>query len=154
MGENVLVDKLIRGKIIEIIVVILLVLGSIPVWESFESRISKAEVMTLDDFNLNFKINNYSDMEQLVISNDYSLNKDYKIFLKVNKNVDKENSYLKINGKTYNLEDFYKKNKKGYYIYTIISDNIIANTKTYLVEPILKGNNINYSYILEENNVF
>ena len=125
MGENVLVDKLIRGRIIEIIIVILLLLGSIPVWKSFESHISKAEV-----------------------------NKDYKIFLKVNKNVDKENSYLKINGKTYNLEDFYKKNKKGYYIYTIISDNIIASTKTYLVEPILEGNNINYSYILEENNVF
>ena len=50
LGVIVLVDKLIRGKIIEIVVVTGLVLASIPIWNGFQDRISKAEVMTLEDY--------------------------------------------------------------------------------------------------------
>ena len=51
-GKIVLVDKLIRGKIIEVIIVLLLVGASVPAWNAFEKHISKADVMTVDDYNL------------------------------------------------------------------------------------------------------
>ena len=149
-----MVEKLIRGRIIEIIIVILLVLSSIPVWKSFENHISKAEITTLDDLNLEFNIKNNSNGEQLVVNNNYNFNKEYKIFFQVNKNINKENSFIKINGLVYKLEDFYCKTKRGNYIYTIINDNIASDSKSYLVEPIIQGNNINYSYIFEENAIF
>jgi len=36
-----LIDKVIRGKIIEIIAVLLLVVTSIPVWNNFDKKITK-----------------------------------------------------------------------------------------------------------------
>ncbi len=149
-----MVDKLIRGRIIEIIIVIFMVLASIPAWKSFQNHISTAEVMKADNINLDFKIRNNSHCEQIVVSNDYPLNKTYKIFLKTNENVNEEESYLKINNTTYELKDFYKTKRGGNYLYTIVMDNISANSKTYFIEPQLAGNSVIYSYIFEENTIF
>ena len=58
-----MVDKLIRGKIIEIVVVLIFVIISIPLWDSFEKKISAAEVTTMEDYNMNFEVYNTNNKE-------------------------------------------------------------------------------------------
>ena len=47
-----LINKLIRRRIGEIIVVLSLVGISIPIWKGFQERMNDAEVMTLEDYSL------------------------------------------------------------------------------------------------------
>ncbi len=149
-----MVDKLIRGKIFEIIIVIIMLGISFPIWQGFDERISKANITTVDDYNLEFDIHNNSKTEEITINNKYYLNKSYNIYLKVNKNIDLKNSYLLINGKSYFLEDFTRITHAGNYIYTIVSNYITARTDKYVIEPHIIGDTVYYAYIFEENTNF
>ena len=151
MWVDKLVNKLIRGKIIEIIVVIFMVGLSIPVWYNFDKRISKANVIDIDDYNLVFGIEDRGNADIITVRNDYGINKSFKVTLRVNKEVNIDNSSLVVNNKIYKLSDF-EQNKKGSYTYfTIVTDYVVRNTLTYEVIPNLDGVIINYAYIFEEN---
>ncbi len=149
-----MVDKLIRGKIFEIVIASLFIIISIPIWYNFDKKISNANITTLDDYNLTFKINNKNNNEELVVDNAYYLNKSYKIFLKINKDININKSSLTINGTKHSLNDFYREEFQGNYLYTIVSKDIIASTDTYDIKPDLIGNSIYYAYIFEENSNF
>ncbi len=148
---NNLVDRLIRGKIIEIFVVLIMVTLSIPVWNVFGKKISNANVVDIDEYNLDFNIQNNNNSDILTVRNDYKLNKSFKIILRVNKEVNIANSSLTVNDKFYKLNDFEQTEKGSYIYFTIAVDYIIADTFTYIVTPYLDGMIINYAYIFEEN---
>lgn len=149
-----MVEKLIRGEIIEITIVILLIFVSIPIWKNFEEKISTANVTTLDDYNVSFDVYSLNEMDKIIVNNDYYINKNYKIMLVTDKKINTESSKLLINNKEYFISDFYRENKKGNYIYTLVDGYIIANSISYEIKPELLGENINYTYIFEEKSVF
>lgn len=149
-----MVDKLIRGKIFEIIVVILFVFISIPVWKSFEEKISAANVTTLDDYNVDFDVYSIDNTDRIIVNNSYYINKNYKIMLVVDKKLDTKNSKMLINSKEYNISDFYYEKEKGKYVYTIVDDYVIASSIYYNIKPELSGENTDYTYIFEEKSVF
>jgi len=148
-----LVDKLIRGKILEIAVVIVLVILTIPVWQSFDKKISAANVTTLDDYNINFNILNLKDTDRILVSNEYSINKKYTIYLVIN-DENLVNSNITINNQEYKLEDFYYKKDNNKYVYTLVNDHIAASLTIYDIKIESKTENTKYSYIFEEKNIF
>lgn len=146
----VLVGKLIRGKIIEITLVIVFVLISIPVWQNFEKKVSEANVTTLEDYNIKFDVI-HNKTDKIIINNDYYINKNYKIFLITNKKIEQENSKIIINNKEYNINEFYQGRVMNNYVYTLIDDYILAETTYYEIKPILSNKDINYKYMFEES---
>ena len=85
-----MVDKLIRGKIIEIAVVIVFVIITIPVWQAFDKKISAANVTTMEDYNMNFDVTNLNTLDRIIVSNDYYINKNYTIYLVFNNMINQE----------------------------------------------------------------
>ena len=144
-----MVDKLIRGRIIEIIIVLLFVLVSIPIWKAFQERYSMANVTTMDEYNLKFKVNKYENTDNLLVQNDYYLFKNFKVFLKVDDNLD-ENTQVIINGIVHSVDEFSKEKKNNEYLYTLLVDSMYGGIKNYSIDVILANNNVNYNYVLEE----
>ena len=142
-----LVGKLIRGKIVEITIVLVMVIVSIPVWNTFGKKISNANVIDIDQFNLAFAILDNGNSDTLTVTNDYRLNKSFRIVLRVNI----DNSSIIVNDKSYKLADFEQYKKGAYYYFNIVTDYVVAETLKYDVTPNLDGNIINYAYIFEEN---
>ena len=140
-----MVDKLIRGRIIEIIIVLLFVLVSIPIWKAFQERYSMANVTTMDEF----KVNKYENTDNLLVQNDYYLFKNFKVFLKVDDNLD-ENTQVIINGIAHSVDEFSKEKKNNEYLYTLLVDSMYGGIKNYSIDVILANNNVNYNYVLEE----
>jgi len=149
-----LVDKLIRGRIIEIIVVVFLVVLSVPVWNNFDKKISEANILTAEDCNLKFDRRNKGTKDILTVSNTYHINKKYKIFLELNKDVNTTNSEIIINNKLYKLNDFYKETKKDKNIYTIVNEYIAYLSSEYEIELKIGSIDNNYTYNFEESNIF
>lgn len=56
-----MIDKMIRARCAEIVLVILLVFMTIPIWEGIENKLSKEDITILDEYNRNFDcaLNNY-----------------------------------------------------------------------------------------------
>ena len=149
-----MVDKLIRGKIIEIAVVIVFVIITIPVWQAFDKKISAANVTTMEDYNMNFDVTNLNTLDRIIVSNDYYINKNYTIYLVVNNMINQEKSNIIINNELYKLEDFYSKKEKNNYVYTLVSDYLTASSALYDIKPEINGENNNYTYIFEEKTIF
>ena len=149
-----MVDKLIWGKIVEIIIVIGFVIVSIPIWKNFEERFSTAKVTTLDDYNMYFDIYEENDTDTIIATNEFYINKNYKILLVVDEEIDVLNSTIKINEENYNLKDFYSENKGNKVIYTLVDTYISADTNYFDIKPSIIGKNINYSYDFVESNIF
>lgn len=146
-----MINKLIRGKIIEIIVVIVLVVCSIPIWQNFERKISAASITTADDYNLSFKVEKNGSKELLIVNNNYHINKTYKIQLELDKNVSPNDIIISINGENYYLDNFDKKEKRNKQIYTLINNYISFITNTYEIELKTPLKNLSYTYNFEES---
>jgi len=146
-----LVDKLIREKITELFIVITFVIISVPVWKTFNEKISQANITTLSDYKVIFALENNNYLDKITVYNEYYINKFYTISLVTSKTVDEKNSIIYINGNTYNLNDFKKEVHKNNHIYTLVNDYIIANSIDYDIRPVI--NNDNYSYLFEEKTI-
>lgn len=146
-----MINKLIRGRIIEIIVVIVLVVCSIPIWQNFERKISSASITTADDYNLSFKVEKNGSKELLTVNNNYHINKTYKIQLELDKNVSPDDIIISINGENYYLDNFDKKEKRNKQIYTLINNYISFITNTYEIELKTPLKNLSYTYNFEES---
>lgn len=146
-----MINKLIRGRIIEIIVVIVLVVCSIPIWQNFERKISSASITTADDYNLSFKVEKNGNKELLTVNNNYHINKTYKIQLELDKNVSPDDIIISINGENYYLDNFDKKEKRNKQIYTLINNYISFITNTYEIELKTPLKNLSYTYNFEES---
>lgn len=59
--DKVLIDKLIKMRYVEIVVVLVLVFLTIPIWDSIEQKLSNENIVLLDEYNNNFNraLNNY-----------------------------------------------------------------------------------------------
>ena len=147
-----MIDKLIKARIVEIMVVIVLVLVTIPVWQMFSAKIGSVEVKTLDDYNLNFDIANLSYTDRIIVDNPYNLNKNYKIYLVSNSKIN-NNATIMINNEAYKISDFINLKKGSKYSYTLIDSNIAHSRKTYDIAVFSSTDNINYNYIFEENSI-
>lgn len=146
-----MINKLIRGRIIEIIVVIILVGLSIPVWQNFERRISNASITTAEEYNLEFKIETKGTKEVLTVNNKYHVNKKYKIFLEIDKNVSTSNAKIIINNEMYDLDSFNREEKRNKYTFTLINDYITFLSSSYEIEFLTPEKNISYTYNFEES---
>lgn len=149
-----MIDKIIKGKIIEIAIVSIFVIVSVPIWQGFEKKISQANVTTLADYNLKYSITNNNGLEIINVLNKYYINKNYKILLRTSKDIDIRKSKIVINGITHFMDDFNIEKKGGYYTFTIISDYITADNHEFIINTKFAGDNIYYTYILEENSNF
>lgn len=145
-----MINKLIIAKIREILTVITLVIISIPIWQSFDEKVSAASITSLDEYNLNFNVYKYQDYDKIIIRNEYNINKNYRLYLLVNQKLD-NNTIININNITYHPQDFFQTIKSGKYIYTLIENNIGASQTIYNINIDSK---LGYSYIFEENSNF
>jgi len=93
------INKLMFGKIIEISIIIVLVGLSIPAWSAF-AKIGDINVIKIEDCKLNFKEKKDNATDFLTIENNYAINKNYKIYLDVDKNTDFSTEIV-INNKGY-----------------------------------------------------
>lgn len=148
-----MINKLIRYRIVEIIVVIVLVVLTIPIWQRFDSLISKADITTLDDYNLNFRVEK-KDADIITINNDYYINKNFKIYLMLKAKDNAKLLSIVINKKEYKLDSFLEKNSRNECIYTLIDDYITAGSLRYEIILKFTENNIKYDYIFEEKSIF
>lgn len=148
-----MINKLIWYRIIEIVVVVVLVTITIPIWQKFDTLISKANVTSLDSYNLNFNVEqNESDI--ITIINDYYINKNFKVYLMTDIKDNNDLLSVIINKKEYSIDKFYKKIERNKCIYTILDDYITNRYLTYEISLKFKDKNIEYDYIFEEKSIF
>ena len=153
MGVLVMIKRMIWGKIFEIIIVITMVIISIPVWNSFEKKISAADIKTLDDYHLIFNTEKINNIDCIHVVNEYYINKNYKIKLVVDKDINENNSKIVLNNKEYILNEFNYTKKRGKLIYSIIDDYLYMESNNYDIIVNLDNNN-EYTYLFEEKSVY
>ena len=126
-----------------------MLLATIPIWQNFSEKYSSANVIESDEYNLKFKVRNKDNMDTLTVNNDFILFKNFKIYLKVNKELAQNTSVI-INGTTYNVNDFKMTKKRNSYLYNLVVDSLYGGEKNYNINLELNQDNVKYSYILEE----
>ena len=153
--ENLIkqINRLIVGKVIEISIVIILVGLSIPAWSVFAAKIGDINVINIEDCKLNFKEKKDNATDFLTIENNYAINKNYKIYLDVDKNTDFSTEIV-INNKGYTLNDFYYKEKENNIRFTLIDKDIVAAIDAYNIQLKIAKEGNEYHYIFEEINNF
>lgn len=128
-----IINENIEKYIIKILLTILFVLLSFPLWESLQNNSYASVAKYYDNYisladNIKY-LNNYYDKDnnkiitQLKVTNNF--NKEYLLFLKVNEEIDKENINILINNKINTLENLrydYTELYDYYLIGTIISE--------------------------------
>lgn len=147
------INKLIFGKIIEISIVIILVGLSIPAWNVFAAKMGDVNIIKMEDCKLNYKERKENNIDFLTIENNFAFNKNYKVYLEINKNIPLETEII-INNKEYILNDFYKIEVGNNNKFTLLDKNIVASIDTYNIKINSAENNQGYKYIFEEINDF
>ena len=147
------INKLIIGKVVEIIVAIMLVGLSIPAWHNFSIVIGEANTIKKEDYHLIYNEITKNEIDFLTVKNNYALNKNYTIYLEVKKETDL-NTEIFINNKNYILKDFIYEENKENKRYTLINKNILNTTDAYKIKLNFEKNKVDYNYIFEENNNF
>ena len=143
-----MVNKMIRNTIIEIAIIIALVGLSIPVWKNFNENINTT-IAYLQEKNTSLELTYKSTQEydSVVVNNSHSNEAEYQVLLVTSEDCD--NNTITINGKTYKLNTFFKKQKGNLYEYAIATDKIVSTRRGYKI--VLNVNNdVNYYYKLAE----
>lgn len=147
------INRLIVGKVIEISIVIALICLSIPVWNTFAAKIGDVDVIRIEDCKLIFKEKEENGTDFLTIENNYAINKNYKVYLETNKDIDLATSII-INNKEYILNDFYYQINENSTRFTLIDKNIVASIDAYNIKFQKDQKTSEYHYIFEEINNF
>ncbi len=138
---------MIRNTIIEIVIVILFVIISIPTWQFFNNNISIASQIE-NRFNLKLAINNQDGYDNVIVDNTYSIAKNYELILTTDQNCD--DLTITINTKSYPLHTFSKIEGGSNYQYILAIDTLKASRKGYKINLNLEDPTINYYYSLIE----
>lgn len=146
------INKNIERYVIKILLTILFILVSVPLWRSLENTSYASVAKYYENYikldaNINYLDNFYDKNNQKIITNlelENDNNKDYLLLLKINKETIKDNINILINDKINELEsirydytDLY-----DYYLIEAIKDN---NRRYYSIEIL----NIDSEEILE-----
>ena len=134
---------------IEIAIVIIFVILSIPLWNFLNKKLTSNLTMALEqETRLELIQNNVDGYDNLIVNNGYTEEKIYQLLLVTESNNDYTS--IMINGKTYQLKDFTKKQKDNLYAYILITDTIKQTRKGYKIDLNFDNNEIIYYYELKE----
>lgn len=132
------INKLIRGTVFEIIVLISVVTASYFVWDNLDLEEARNMAYAYSNYNanLNLQINNnidslvaYNENNNIDLSiyNSNKIEKKYTLYIRVNKlNTTVDLNYIKVyyNNNEYSINDLYVFDKGDYKYYKLVSDSI------------------------------
>lgn len=149
-----LTNKIITGKMIEIVIMLTVLGVSIPIWDSFEEKIAKANISTLEDYKMSFTIDKKETGDQVIAENPYNINKNFKIYLEVDKENNDDNSKIKVNNEEYQLKEFEHQEIDNHLLYILVDNYLTAGVESYDICLNMNKDNNSYRYLFEENNIF
>ena len=82
--------KLIKNSILEIILAVLIVIISIPVWNYYQNKMNYTLSLIEEETNLKLAVNKKDGYENIIVSNAYTDSKKYQLLLLTEKNCDQE----------------------------------------------------------------
>lgn len=147
-------NKLIFHYILEIVVVIALVFVSVPLWKTFD-KANIAHVANsysnMDYLYLNVQrfISDTDFLDEVKIINDTNTLRNYKLLMKVDKNIDIneatfEGNVINLSNKKYSEDDKY-----NYYL--LAENNLVAGSEIYSLEFNEQSDGITYEIIESKN---
>lgn len=142
------INHLMLVKYIEIFIALLIIVFSIPIWHLFATKISDLDFFTNKDLHLKFREERGEKVEKLSIINDYTITKNYKVYLITDKSINLKTKII-INKTEFNLKDFNYEILNNKLQFTIIDKSILSATDLYTI-TIPSLNNNEYEYIFEE----
>ncbi len=144
-----MVDKMIRNTKIEITLIIIFIIISIPLWIYFKQELNSQLALAIEgETKLDLFLNNIDGFDNVIVNNAYQVNKKYRILLVTDKNCD--NSSITINTIKYQLDNFEKRKVDDNYIYVLTTKTIKGTRDGYKIDINLQNKNVNYYYKLEE----
>ena len=140
---------MIRNTKIEITLIIIFIIISIPLWIYFKQELNSQLALAIEgETKLDLFLNNIDGFDNVIVNNDYQVNKKYRILLVTDKNCD--NSSITINTIKYQLDNFEKRKVDDNYIYVLTTKTIKGTRDGYKIDINLQNKNVNYYYKLEE----
>ena len=144
-----MVDKMIRNTKIEITLIIIFIIISIPLWIYLKQELNSQLALAIEgETKLDLFLNNIDGFDNVIVNNAYQVNKKYRILLVTDKNCD--NSSITINTIKYQLDNFEKRKVDDNYIYVLTTKTIKGTRDGYKIDINLQNKNVNYYYKLEE----
>ena len=144
-----MVDKMIINTKIEITLIIIFIIISIPLWIYLKQELNSQLALAIEDeTKLDLFLNNIDGFDNVIVNNAYQVNKKYRILLVTDKNCD--NSSITINTIKYQLDNFEKRKVDDNYIYVLTTKTIKGTRDGYKIDINLQNKNVNYYYKLEE----
>ena len=158
MNNNI--NKLIRHYVTEIIVTVVLVVLSVPVWNMLNKNDSASiakSYSTMDylylDIDKYIARDGFADV--VTLANDTNTNRGYKLIVKIDKKIDIDNTLVVINGEQKNLKELKYNNDKNFDYYNLAEGSLVADKEKFEIEYLdsnLNYDEVNYS-IIENHNV-
>lgn len=148
------INKLIIHYICEIVVVILLVGISIPLWKSFDKSNMAHIANSYSNMNylyLNVKrfISDTDFLDEISIVNETNTLRNYKLIMKIDKKLDIKEIIL--DNEIKELASILYKEDENYFYYLIDSGNLVAGSKVYNIEFNNLYDGITYEIIESKN---
>lgn len=148
------INKLIIHYICEIVVVILLVGISIPLWKSFDKSNMAHIANSYSNMNylyLNVKrfISDADFLDEISIVNETNTLRNYKLIMKIDKKLDTKEIIL--DNEIKELTSILYKEDENYFYYLIDSGNLVAGSKVYNIEFNNLYDGITYEIIESKN---
>ncbi len=148
------INKLIFHYICEILIVIILVGVSIPLWKTFDKANMAHIANSYSNMNylyLNVKrfISDTDSLDEIKVINDTNTLRNYKLVMKVDKNI--KNDTILLNNAEYSLNSNKYKNDEKYNYYIIADGNLIADTVVYNIEFDKLYEGISYEIVETKN---
>ncbi len=142
-----MVDKMIKYTKIEIFLVIVFLILSIPLWNYLKNELDSNYTLAIDEENdLDLYLNNVDGYDNVIVSNSILELKKYRLLLVSDKNID--GSTITINNIKYKLSNYIKEDNN--YIYVLTTNSIKGTRYGYKIDLDLQNKNVNYYYTLEE----
>ena len=142
-----MVDKMIKYTKIEIFLVIVFLILSIPLWNYLKNELDSNYTLAIDEENdLDLYLNNVDGYDNVIVSNSILELKKYRLLLVSDKNID--GSTITINNIKYKLSNYIKEDNN--YIYVLTTNSVKGTRYGYKIDLDLQNKNVNYYYTLEE----
>ena len=142
-----MVNKMIFHTIIEIIIVLVFVFLSIPLWQFLSNHFNNELNRTIStSMPLELMLNHVDGFDNVIVNNGYHINQSYQVLLVADKNCNEE--IITVNGVKSKLENFQNYKEDDTYIYILDSNNIKASRVGYKIDTKIDEENINYHYEL------